>query len=141
MTPIDPVIQWRRKPPDARRNFTMPGWGTSLARGIAMRCPACGRTSAFSGWFTIRPVCPVCAAPLGRVPCDTLPPYLTIVIGLAIIGAGLIVADRNHTLDYTTSLIVFIPLAIMLQLGLQRPVKGAVLALMMKLDLIRASEG
>jgi uncharacterized protein (DUF983 family) len=135
--PIDPATQWRRKSPDVRRNFTMPGWGTALARGIAMRCPACGQAPAFAGWFNIRPTCPHCAAPLGRVPADTLPPYLTIVIGLAIIGTGLLIADRNLTLNYTTSLVIFIPLAILLQLTLQRPIKGFVLALMMKIDLIR----
>ncbi|MGC9269733.1 DUF983 domain-containing protein [Acidiphilium sp.] len=138
--PLDPVIQWRRKVPDAKRNFTMPSWGIALARGVAMRCPACGKASAFDGWFNIRKTCPVCHAPLGRVPCDTLPPYLTIVVGLAIIGAGLIIADRNHTLDYATSLVVFIPMAILLQLGLQRPIKGFVLALMMKVDMIRQEE-
>lgn len=129
--------RWTRKPVPLGRVFAMPAWGVALARGLAMRCPSCGRASAFAGWLAIRERCPHCDAPLGQVPCDTLPPYLTIVIGLAVIGGGLMIADRNGTLSYATSLIVFIPLAIVLQLLLQRPVKGLVLALMMKNDMIR----
>jgi uncharacterized protein (DUF983 family) len=136
-----PVQRWSRRPPSRVPTFTMPGWGRALARGAAMRCPACGQASAFANWFVIRARCPHCDAPLGLVPCDTLPPYLTIVIGLAIIGAGLLIADRDGGLRYTTSLIVFIPLAIVLQLSLQRPIKGIVLAMMMKLDLIRSGIG
>ena len=129
--------RWTKKETPQGRAFAMPGWGVALARGLAMRCPSCGQASAFAGWFAIREHCPHCDAPLGQVPCDTLPPYLTIVIGLGIIGAGLMIADRNGTLSYGASLIVFIPLAIVLQLLLQRPIKGVVLALMMKNDMIR----
>ncbi|MDD2877103.1 MAG: DUF983 domain-containing protein [Acidiphilium sp.] len=130
--------RWQRKPPEGKTPvFAMPGWGTALSRGLRMRCPACGEASAFTGWFNIRARCPKCDAPLGQVPCDTLPPYLTIIIGLTVIGAGLLLADRHGHLDYRTSLIVFIPLAIVLQLVVQRPVKGLVLAAMMKLDIIR----
>ncbi|MCF3946548.1 DUF983 domain-containing protein [Acidiphilium sp. AL] len=135
--PEQPPHRWTRRTTQQSRVFAMPGWSAALARGLAMRCPSCGQASAFAGWFTIRARCPRCDAPLGQVPCDTLPPYLTIVIGLGIIGGGLMIADRNGALSYATSLIVFIPLAIVLQLLLQRPVKGVVLALMMKNDMIR----
>lgn len=128
---------WSREIVPAKRVFAMPGWGTALARGFAARCPSCGQASAFSGWYTIRERCPHCDAPLGEVPCDTLPPYLTIVVGLWVIGIGLMIADRSGTLRYDTSLIVFIPLAIVLQLLLLRPIKGMVLALMMKNDMTR----
>lgn len=131
-------VRWQRKSqPTATPAFTMPGWGTAIRRGLLMRCPSCGKASAFANWFNIRPRCPSCDAPLGDVPCESLPPYLTIVIGLAIIGIALILSDRHGHLDYRTSLLIFIPFAIFLQLVVQRPIKGVVLAVMMKLNMVR----
>lgn len=71
------------------------------------------------------------------MPCDTLPAYLSISIGLAVIGLGLIVADRGGRLGYARSIEIFVPAAVGLQLLILRPITGAVLALMMKNDMWR----
>jgi uncharacterized protein (DUF983 family) len=133
----DEPERWRPERAAPPPVFDMPGWGRALRRGLAMRCPSCGRASAFSGAYTIREACPVCGARLGDVPCDTLPPYLSILIGLAVIGTALTIADRHDTLAYRTSLLAFIPAAIVLELAIFRPVKGFVLALMMKNQMTR----
>lgn len=118
----------------------MPGWGATLGRGLLMRCPVCGRAPAFRGFVTVREACPSCGAPLGRVPCDLLPPYITIVIGLAVIGVVMAFGDRGAAqgkgLGYAASLEIFIPVAIILSLALLRPIKGLVLAYMLKLSII-----
>lgn len=120
----------------------MPGWGAALGRGVLMRCPGCGRASAFRGFVMVREHCVSCGAPLGRVPCDLLPPYITIVIGLAVIGVLMAFADRGAAqgkgLGYAASLEIFIPVAIILSLGLLRPIKGLVLAYMLKLGMVRS---
>ena len=39
------------------------GWsrlGRALRRGIALRCPRCGETPLFRGWFTMAPACALC---------------------------------------------------------------------------------
>lgn len=130
--------RWRPERAAPPPVFAMPGWFRAFGRGLAMRCPSCGRASAFSGAYTIRETCPSCGARLGDVPCDTLPPYLSILIGLAVIGTALMIADRHDTLSYRTSLLAFIPAAIVLELAIFRPVKGFVLALMMKNQMTRA---
>ena len=38
----------------------------TLARGAALRCPACGRRSVFQAPFRVRPECPACAAVFQR---------------------------------------------------------------------------
>ena len=38
----------------------MPGRGIALVRGLSMRCPACGRASAFEGLIAVRKGCPRC---------------------------------------------------------------------------------
>lgn len=102
-----------------------------------MRCPACGKVSAFRGFVEVQEVCPGCGAPLGQVPCDLLAPYLTIVIGLAVIGVLMVWADRGDRLGYAESLEIFIPVALVLSLGLLRPIKGLVLAYMLKVGMLR----
>lgn len=118
----------------------MPGWGAALGRGLFMRCPACGQAPAFRGLVEIQETCPICGAPLGRVPCDLLPPYITIVFGLAVIGVLMAFADRGAAqgkgLGYAASLEIFIPVAIILSLALLRPIKGLVLAYMLKLRIL-----
>ena len=72
------------------------------------------------------------------VPCDLLPPY--IVIGLAVTGVVMAFADRGAAqgkgLGYAASLEIFIPVAIIFSLALLRPIKGLVLAYVLKLSII-----
>src|SRR5690349_10744252 len=53
---------------------------TGLGRGLAQRCPACGRGSLFSGLLRVRAHCPTCGADNTVYPADDMPPYLTILV-------------------------------------------------------------
>jgi uncharacterized protein (DUF983 family) len=129
----EPVI-WEPKRNIDPPGVAMPGWGAALARGVAMRCPACGRASAFRGFARISEACASCGALLGAVPGDLLGPYLTISAVLAVVGVAMTIVDRGGRLDYATSLAVFLPIAILLDLALLRPMKGLVLGVMMKVN-------
>ena len=85
----------------------------------------------------MRPVCPHCAAPLGRVPCDDAPPYITLLLALHIIVLTIVLSDVGGSMGYVTSLVIFMPLTIILELLLLRPVKGGTLAVMLKVNLLR----
>jgi uncharacterized protein (DUF983 family) len=115
----------------------MPGWMVALRRGLAMRCPSCGEASAFAGYLAVQPICPQCAAPLGRVPCDDAPPYITLLIALHVIVVAMVLADYDGGMSWITSMIIFVPLTIVLLLGMLRPVKGATLAIMLKINMLR----
>ncbi|MCF3946237.1 DUF983 domain-containing protein [Acidiphilium sp. AL] len=115
----------------------MPGWVESLRRGLAMRCPACGEAPAFQGYLKVTPACPHCAAPLGRVPCDDAPPYITLLLALHVVVLIIVLSDAGGSMTYITSLVIFVPLTIVLELVLLRPVKGATLAVMLKVNLLR----
>lgn len=121
-----------RRPP-------MPGWMTALRRGLAMRCPSCGAAPVFDGYLHVRSTCPRCAAPLGRVPCDDAPPYLTLLISLHVIALLAILIDRNGALSSATMLAILLPFTLVLILLLLRPIKGATLAVMLKVNLLQAS--
>ena len=69
-------VRWPQ-PHSEPGTLPMPAWGVALARGLAMRCPACGRAGVFRGFIAIKPFCSHCGVPLGRVRLELLPSYLT----------------------------------------------------------------
>lgn len=129
--------EWTPDRTEPKSIVVMPGWIVALRRGLAMRCPACGEASAFQGYLKVRPVCPHCAAPLGRVPCDDAPPYITLLLALHIIVLTMVLSDVGGSMTDITSLAIFVPLTIILELLLLRPVKGGTLAVMLKVNLLR----
>jgi uncharacterized protein (DUF983 family) len=52
----------QKKPVGVRRAARL------IARGIRLRCPACGEGRIFRGWLQMRDCCPACGRPLQRGP-------------------------------------------------------------------------
>jgi uncharacterized protein (DUF983 family) len=52
----------------------------SIGRGLAHRCPACGKGRLFRRYLKVQPQCEVCSHPLARYPADDGPAYLTILL-------------------------------------------------------------
>lgn len=51
-----------------------------LRRGLARRCPECGRGRLFDGYLAVRPRCAECRSDNARFPSDDIPPYVTILL-------------------------------------------------------------
>ena len=115
----------------------LPGWGTMLGRGALMRCPACGGAGIFQGFITVRPSCPRCGAPLGRVRLELLPSYLTILLGLWVMGAVMFLVALHWRAGWGRFIAVFVPACIVFELAVARPVRGMVLAAMLKMGVLR----
>jgi uncharacterized protein (DUF983 family) len=45
-----------------------PGTIRLIVRGLALRCPACGRGKVFRGWFTMNDACSCCGRAFNRGP-------------------------------------------------------------------------
>ncbi len=112
-------------------------WASVLGRGVAMRCPSCGERPAFDGYLHVRPHCEACGAPLGRVPCDDAPPYLTLVVVLHVVVAAAVILDRGGRMPSSTLLEIFLPLTLALILLLLRPIKGVTLGVLLKVGVLR----
>jgi uncharacterized protein (DUF983 family) len=119
----------------------MPAWGVALARGLAMRCPACGRAGIFRGFIAVKPACPHCGAPLGRVRLELLPSYLTILLGLWVMGTIMFAVARLWHPRLVPFLLVFIPICALFELAVVRPVRGVVLAAMLKMNVLGRANG
>ncbi len=114
----------------------MPTTPTALARGAAGSCPACGRAPLFAGYLRVRPICPVCTAPLGRFRADDAPPYFTILVVGHVVVPSMFMADRAG-MSVWTEAAIFLPLTFILSLVLLRPIKGATLGLMLRLGMVK----
>ena len=123
-------IRWQ---PD--RTTHLPPWpvpsvGTALGRGLLGRCPACGKTHLFAGFLRVVRECANCHAPLGNARADDAPPYFVILISGHIIIPSMLMTQKMADPSNLTLTLVFVPLTLVLALGLLRPVKGGVLAVM-----------
>ena len=118
----------------------MPKLGTALLRGLVNTCPACGRAKLFSGFLTVRTECGACHAPLGQFRADDAPPYFTILLVGHIVVPLLMITDRHFIPPLWLETAIFLPLTLLLSIGLLRPVKGATVGLMLCLNMTKAGE-
>ena len=51
-----------------------------MGRGLARRCPRCGRGRLFAGYVKTNPACEVCGLDLTGHQADDAPPYITIIL-------------------------------------------------------------
>lgn len=115
----------------------MPTIPTALGRGLLGRCPICGVAPLFAGFLRVRDVCPHCTAPVGLARADDAPPYFTILItGHVVVPLMLLLERAQQPPDWVMAAI-FVPLTLVVALGLLRPIKGATVGLMLMLNLLK----
>lgn len=132
-------IRWQPDRSDTERGFPMPPMSTAIGRGLLGRCPSCGKSHLFNGFLKVRDACESCGAPLGLARADDAPPYLTILIVAHLLVPGMFMVDRAYTPEVWLMTAIFVPAATALCLGLLRPIKGGVVGIMMKLNMLKAS--
>jgi uncharacterized protein (DUF983 family) len=140
----EPIV-WTPKTHPVSKPYGEATLSAMLRRGLLCRCPSCGATRLFvpgllRNFLRVTPVCVVCQAPLGAVRADDAPPYFTIFIVAHLMIGLLIAAERVAMLSVAAELAIFVPLTLALTLALMRPVKGATIALMLKLGLAATDE-
>lgn len=117
--------------------WVKPGLLDALRRGIQARCPGCGQTRLFRGFLRPAADCPNCHAPLSRVRADDVPPYVTIMIVGHIVVPLMLWLERAETPPLWVHSAIFLPMTLLMTIGLIRPVKGAVMGLMLHLGMPR----
>ena len=118
-----------------------PPIGVALARGAMARCPACGQGRLFDGFLTLARECSACHAPLGRIRADDAPPYFTIFLAGHLLVPGVFWVEKAYHPPMWLHMAVWLPLFAIVCTLLLRPVKGAVVAWMMRLGLTGDEQG
>jgi uncharacterized protein (DUF983 family) len=130
-------IRWQPNRTVPKPPWAVPSLGTGLARGFSGCCPSCGQGRLFGGFLRVVPECEHCHAPLGLARADDAPPYFTIlIVGHIVIPAMLIMQKMSDPPLWLLSAI-FLPLTLVLALGLLRPIKGAIVGLMLCFNMLK----
>lgn len=114
-------------PVPAERNRNV--W-QSIKRGLAGKCPNCGKGKIFYRYLKVNDRCPACGEELFHHRADDAPPYLTIVVVCHIVGTGILTLDTfapNFPIVY--HMILWPSLTLALCLLLLPPFKGALIAI------------
>lgn len=112
-----------------------PPLGTALWRGATNRCPICGQGKVFRGFLRIAERCEVCEAPLGSLRADDAPPYFTIFIVGHLFVPPVLWVEKAYEPSYLFYALVVLPLFALVTTLLLRPIKGATVGLMARLNL------
>ncbi len=115
-------------------DWIMPGWGTTIGRGIVNKCPHCGHAPIFNGYLAVHEVCTACAAPLGQMPADDTPPYIAMVVVAHFVGLFIVAMFKFHWHPGPIAIAILLALLVLLCMAVLRMAKGAVIGILLKLD-------
>lgn len=103
--------------------------GPAMMRGLAGKCPACGKKHLFHAFLKTVDTCIHCGEAIHHHRADDLPPYLAIlIVGHILIGI-MIHLDMVWHISPMTYLLIMLPLGIVLPLVLLQPLKGLVVGI------------
>lgn len=132
-----PPVQWQPSRSSPQVPWPVPRLGTALKRGLLCQCPACGKRALFNGYLRVVRECSACGAPLGSARADDAPPYFTILIVGHIVVPLMLVVEKSSAPSLMAMSLIFLPLTLVLTLGLLRPVKGATVGAMVTFGMIQ----
>ncbi|HEY0328907.1 MAG TPA: DUF983 domain-containing protein [Rhodopseudomonas sp.] len=102
---------------------------TAMKRGFFGRCPRCGEGKLFRAFLKVDDHCSVCQLDFTPHRADDLPAYLVIVIVGHLVVPIVLWVETNYSPAVPLQLAIYLPLTLILSLGLLQPVKGAVVGL------------
>jgi Uncharacterized protein conserved in bacteria len=100
----------------------------SLLAGAAGRCPNCGRGPLFQGFLRVAPQCAACGQDLKAADSGDGPAVFVILIAGFLVAFAALFTEVAYSPPVWVHLVVFLPLAAVVCLGLLRPMKGVMLA-------------
>ena len=97
--------------------------------GVACRCPNCGEGRLFQGFLTVMPECEACGFDLRKADSGDGPAvFIILIAGFLIVGLAVIV-EFIWRPPYWVHAILWIPLVLIVTLGMLRPLKALMVAL------------
>jgi uncharacterized protein (DUF983 family) len=101
---------------------------SAISTGLAGRCPRCGEGQMFNGFLTLAPRCEACGLDFGFADSGDGPAvFVTLIAGFLVLGVALAV-DVEYEPPLWIYLVFFLPLTLLVCLGLLRPLKGLLIA-------------
>ena len=101
----------------------------AMGRGLLGRCPNCSKGRLFRAFLKVADHCEVCGEEFGHHRADDAPAYFVILIVGHIVVALALEIEIVFGPPLWVHIALWIPLTLMLALGLLQPVKGAIVGL------------
>jgi uncharacterized protein (DUF983 family) len=100
-----------------------------IAAGLAGRCPRCGKGRLFKGFITPAPRCASCGLDYSFADSGDGPAvFIALIGGFIVLGAALW-TEIVYEPPFWVHMVLFLPLTVIVCLGLLRPFKGLLIAL------------
>jgi uncharacterized protein (DUF983 family) len=97
--------------------------------GLLGRCPRCGKGHLFDGLLSVAKSCDVCGLSYAFADAGDGPAvFVILIVGFLIVGAALLV-EVNYEPPLWVHGVIWIPLLLLLSIGLLRLLKGLLIAL------------
>jgi uncharacterized protein (DUF983 family) len=100
-----------------------------IARGLAGRCPRCGKGRLFQGFLGLRQRCESCGLDFDFADAGDGPAVFVILIGGAIVVFAALITEAVYQPPYWVHALLWVPLILIVTLGPLRPIKGLLIAL------------
>ncbi len=101
----------------------------AMWRGFLGRCPNCGQGRLFGRFLKVKDACDACGEEFHHHRADDFPAYLVIVVVGHIIVPLVLSVETHYAPSYWVHLALWLPLTLIMSLGLLQPTKGLVVAL------------
>jgi uncharacterized protein (DUF983 family) len=100
-----------------------------IGRGLAGRCPRCGKGRLFQGFLTLRKSCEACGLDFDFADAGDGPAVFVILIGGFIVVFAALITEFVYQPPYWVHAMLWLPLILIVTLGPLRPIKGLMIAL------------
>jgi uncharacterized protein (DUF983 family) len=102
---------------------------SSYVTGVTGRCPRCGGGKLFNGFLELAPHCEACGLDYGFADAGDGPAVIvTLLAGFIVVGTALVV-EVQYEPPMWLHLAIFLPLTLVVCLGMLRPLKGVLVSL------------
>jgi uncharacterized protein (DUF983 family) len=108
---------------------TMPTVTESAMRGIACRCPRCGRGKLYAGFLTLAPRCDACGLDYAFIDAGDGPAIFIIMIAGAIVVACALIVEVKYQPPFWLHAVLWLPLIAATTLLPLRAMKSLLIAL------------
>ena len=108
---------------------TMPTVTESAIRGIACRCPRCGRGKLYAGFLTLAPRCEACGLDYAFIDAGDGPAIFIIMIAGAIVVACALIVEVKYQPPFWLHAVLWLPLIAATTLLPLRSMKSLLIAL------------
>jgi len=96
-------------------------------KGLARRCPDCGKGGIFDGYIKVKHTCDECGLELFHQRADDAPPYFTMMIVLHFIVSGILIVEKAYSPETWVQMVIWLPAALIFSLVLLPHIKGALI--------------